>query len=450
MSLAVNETQGERSPGTEGEVAVRAGRRPLLKQLWFWVFVAIAAGIVLGAVDPNLGIAMQPLGTGFIKLITMFIGPLIFCTIVSGMARMADVNRLGALAIKAIVVFEGMTAIGMIIAFLFVDVLRPGEGFHISGLDHDSSSLSQFVVRSHGMQLVPFLLDIIPASFAGAFSSGNVLQVVFVSMLCGVVIVMMKEHAAPFTRVLDTFLEIIFRVIRLVMWTAPIGAFGAIAFGIGKYGLHSIVTLGRFIGEFYVMDFVFFCAVSLPTAAWCGFSLLKFVRFFRDEILVCIATTSSEVVLPRLIDKLEQLGCDRSIAGVILPTGFSFNPTGTGPYLVMVICFLAQAIGKPLDLGQQVELFLLLNVISRSAVGIAGTAFVVLVGTVQVWGPVPVAATGIILGIHRLLAQSFVPTFAFTNAMSALAVAKWENAIDHDKLDAMIGRSAVREKRPTR
>lgn len=419
---------------TQAKAEATAPRVPFWKQLWFWVIVGIAAGVALGVLDPKLAVQMQPLGTGFIKLIAMVIGPLIYCVMISGLARMASVARLGAVTLKTIVVFQTATTVAMFLAFLSMDLLRPGDGFDLTAFGGGSAALSHYVVATQQMQLVPFLMSIIPDSFVGAFTQGNMLQVVLLAILSGIAIIAMGEKAKPLTMMIDSVLHMIFGVVRIVMWASPVGAFGAMAFSIGKFGIGSTVPLMKFMGEFYVTCLVIFCAIAIPVAAICGFSLLKLLRYFRDEILLCIATTSSEVVLPRIIAKLEQLGCDSSIAGVVMPAGFTFNPIGTAPYLIMVILFLAQAIGKPLTLGQQFELYLLINFTSRSAVGVAGSAFVALVGTVGMWGPVPIAATGLVLGVHRLLAQAFAPTFAFSNAMTTLAVAKWEKVLDEGTL----------------
>jgi len=420
------------------EAARPSKRKPIYRQLWFWVIVGMVAGVVLGVLDRKLAIAMQPLGTGFIKLIAMTIGPLIFCTMISGVARMASVARLGAIALKSAIVFQGATCMAMLIAFLVMDILRPGEGFNLTMLWGNHGDITHYAASTGRLQLVPFVMNIIPDSFVGAFTQGNMLQVVLLSIISGIAIIAMGEKAKPLTAVIDSALEMIFGVIRIIMLASPIGAFGAMAYSIGKFGLESTLPLGTFIGEFYLACLLILGAIAVPVTTMCRCSILSMIRYFRDEILLCVATTSSEVVLPRIIDKLERLGCDSSVAGVVMPAGMTFNPLGSGTYLIMVILFLAQAIGKPLSIEQQFELFLLVNFTARAAVGVAGAGFVALVGTVGMWGPVPVAVTGLMLGIHRLLAQAFAPLFAFGNALSTLAVARWERLLDLKRMKSVL------------
>jgi len=413
-------------------------RKPFYRQLWFWVAVGMVAGVALGVVAPKLAIAMEPLGTSFIKLIGMAIGPLVFCVMISGVARMATTARLGQVALKSFIAFQVATCTAMFIAFLVMDLLRPGEGFNLALLSSDTAALTTAEASTGRLHLVLFLTNIIPETFVGAFTQRNLLQVIFLSVMCGIAILAMGEKAKPLTAVIDSALEMIFGVVRIVMLASPIGAFGAMAYSTGKFGLASMLPLSTFIGEFYLACLLILIVFGLTASTLCRVNLLRLIRFFREELLLEISTTSSEVVLPRFIAKLKHLGCDSAIAGVVMPASFTFNPIGSGTYLIMVILFLAQAIGKPLSIEQQFELFVIVNFTARAAVGVAGAGFVALVGTVSMWGPVPVEVTGLVLGIHRLLSMGFAPTFGFSNVFTTMVVARWEGLVDLGRMRAIL------------
>lgn len=439
--MLVSDTENRTNAGS----ASGAGqRKPVFRQIWFWVIVGMALGITVGAVDPQLGVAMAPLGNGFVKLISMLIAPLVFCTLVSGVARMANMARIGQIMLKIVILFEAMSVGAMIIALLVMDVLQPGRGMNIAPQALNTSVLQSFAVPSAAkLGIVPFLYNIIPQSFAGSFVNGNLLQVVFISIFTGFAVIGLKEKAAPLVAVMDSFTNVLFSLVRMIMWLAPIGAFGSIAFGIGKFGLGSVIPLSKFIGDFYLTDLLIVFAIGFGFAAVCKFNFLKYLRYFRDEILLTIATTSSEVVLPQIIQKLEKMGIEPGIAGLVVPAGYTFNPSGIGPYMVMAVCFLAQAMNIPFGIGQQIELLLIIQLTARSSVGIAGTAFVILLGTMNMLGVVPIAAATLLLGIHRLLAQAFVPTFAFTNPLAAIGVARWEKILDVEKMNRVLDRKDV-------
>ncbi len=410
--------------------------QPLFRQLWLWVAAAMVIGIVLGVVDPDLGILMKPFGDAFIKLIAMTIGPLVFCTIVNGMAHMADMNRVGRVALKAIVIFEVMTLLAELVGLLAVNILQPGVGMNV-----DMGSISGHAVDEYlgkEASFVPFVMGIIPRSLVSAFVEGNILQVLFVAILCGSALIWIGPKARPLVDVIDAAMKMIFGIVKMVMWVAPIGAYGAIAFTVGKFGFASLSSLGKLIGDFYVTCLVFILIVSLPVARLCGFSFPKFIRYFRDEILVSIATTSAEVVLPRLMAKLTYLGCEEGIVGLVVPAGYSFNLTGACLYLGMSVVFLAQATNTPLDIAHQIMLLLIMNITSKGSAGIAGAAFVVLVATISMDGTIPVASAVIILGIHRLMSQGFTPTFVITNTMATIVVTRWEKAMDVKRMTRVL------------
>lgn len=433
--MGVVEHIGDR---VEDHSARQSRRKPIYRQLWFWVMIGMVAGVVLGVTDRKLAIAMQPLGTGFIKLIGMAIGPLVFCVMISGVARMATTARLGQVALKSFIAFQIATCTAMFIAFLVMDIFQPGAGFNLALLSSDTAALTTAEASTDRLQLVPFLMNIIPESFVGAFTQRNMLQVILLSVLCGIALLAMGEKSKPLTTVIDTALDMIFGVVRIVMLASPVGAFGAMAYSTGKFGLEAMLPLSTFVGEFYLACLLIVMVFGLTASTLCGVSLLRMVRYFREELLLEISTTSSEVVLPRFIAKLKRLGCDSAITGVVMPASFTFNPIGSGTYLIMVILFLAQAIGKPLSIEQQFELFVIVNFTARAAVGVAGAGFVALVGTVTMWGPVPVAVTGLVLGIHRLLSMGFAPTFGFSNVFTTLAVARWEGLVDLDRMKTVL------------
>jgi aerobic C4-dicarboxylate transport protein len=434
----VNRLAERNAAGLAADTVAPSHRKPFYKQIWLWVLVAMVAGVLLGAVDPKLGVAMAPLGNGFIKLISMLVGPLVFCTIVSGMARMANMGRIGHIMFKVIVLFEAMSLTALLIAVAAVMILKPGVGMNISAHALNGSAVHDYAVKGANIGPVSFLFNIIPDSFTGAFVDHNLLQVVFLAMLAGFAILPLGEKAAPFTAALEGFLNIIYGMVRIIMWAAPFGAFGALAFGIGKFGLASMIPLGKFIGEFYAVNIVVFLTLGLSFGAACGFNFFKYIRYFRSEILLTIATTSSEVVLPQIIAKMEKLGGKPGLAGLVVPAGYSFNPIGTGPYLVMVICFLAQAMNIHVGIGDLVELMLIATLTSRASGGVAGSAFIILTGTMGMWGLVPVAGATLFLGIHRLLAQAFVPTFAFANPLAVLGVSRWEGELDVAELNRVL------------
>src|SRR5579871_2845980 len=405
------------------------------KELWVQVLIAMAIGILLGIVNPEAGAKMQPLGDAFIKAIRMLIAPIIFCTVVHGIARMADMARVGRVALKAIVYFEVMTTIALIIGLIAVNVLKPGAGMNIDPASINTAAIEPYVKQTTAVGFVPFLMNIIPGTFVGAFAEGNILQVLFIAIVCGFALVQLGK---PLVDIIDIAAKMIFAVVGIVMWAAPIGAFGAIAFTVGKFGVGSLASLGKLLACFYLTCIVFIIVALGPVARLCGFSLLKLIRYIWGELLICIATTSSETVLPRMISKLENLGCDETVVGLVIPTGYSFNLDGTCLYLASASVFLAQATNTPLDIGQQIGLLVILLVTSKGAAGIAGAAFVVLAATLAATGTIPVTSVALVLGIHRLMSQGLTPTNLIGNAVATIAIAKWEGALDHERLKRML------------
>jgi aerobic C4-dicarboxylate transport protein len=411
-------------------------------QLWLYVFAAMILGVLLGRFDPGLGVRMQPLGDGFIKLIRMLIAPIIFCTVVHGIARMVDVARVGRVALKAIIYFEALTTIALIIGLVAVNLWKPGASMNVNLAHIDTFAVQTYVAHPENASVTQFLMNIVPTTFAGAFTEGNVLQVLLVSVLCAFALTSIGSLGKPVIDFIEAASKMFFAVVGIVMWTAPIGAFGAIAFTVGKFGAGSLVSLGKLLGGFYVVCLIFIFGVLWPVASWCGFSIFKLIRYIREELLIVFATTSSETVLPQLMKRLEDLGCDETIVGLVIPTGYSFNLDGTCLYLATTTVFLAQATNTHLSLLQQLGLLGVLLLSSKGAAGVAGAAFVVLAATIASTGTIPVASVALVLGIHRLMSEGLTPTNVVGNAVATIVVAKWENALDEKRLhSALEGRT---------
>lgn len=414
--------------------------RPWYAQLWTQVLIAMVIGILLGWFDPALGAKMQPLGDAFIKAIRVLIAPIIFCTVVRGIAHMANMARVGRIALKTIVYFEVLTTVALVIALLAVNLWQPGAGMNIDLSKVNTSLVDPYIKQESAVGFVPFLMNIIPDTFVSAFNAGNVLQVLFVSVLCGFALIVIGPAGKPLNDVIDAAAKMIFAVVGFVMWAAPLGAFGAIAFTVGKFGVGSLADLGKLLVGFYVTCLIFIFGVLWPIAALCGFSLPKLLWYLWEEILVCIATTSSETVLPRLMAKMTAAGCEEGVVGLVVPTGYSFNLDGTCLYLATAAVFLAQATNTPLTIAQQVGLLLILLVTSKGAAGISGAAFVVLAATLSAHQVIPVASVALILGIHRLMSQGLTPTNFIGNAVATIVMAKWEGVLDEKTLHAVLER----------
>jgi aerobic C4-dicarboxylate transport protein len=412
--------------------------RPWWTQLWVWVLIGMAAGIALGMAAPDAAVSMGPFGDAFIKLIRMLIAPIIFCTVVTGIAHMADMARVGRVAIKAIVYFEVMTTVALIVGLLAVNILQPGAGTNVDVSELNPAVVEPYVKLTHEVGFVPFVTNIIPNTFVGAFTDGNILQVLFIAILSGFALVWIGERAKPFVDLVDIAAKMIFFIVGLVMWTAPLGAFGAIAFTVGKFGVGSLASLGKLVGGFYLTCIIFILVGFVPLARLCGFRPWKLIRYIKEELLICIATTSSETVLPRIIAKLETLGCEKSVVGLVIPTGYSFNLDGTCLYLATATVFLAQATNTPLDIWHQIGLLLILLLTSKGAAGVAGAAFVVLAATLGAESSIPVASVALVLGIHRSMSQGLTPTNLLGNAVATIVMAKWEGALDEKRLHQVL------------
>jgi len=418
---------------------ISASGRRWYAQLWVHVVAGTIGGVLLGHFAPQAAERLQPLGDAFVKAMRMLIAPIVFSTVVVGIAKTGDMARVGRVALKALIYFEIMTTIALTLGLVMVNTWQPGVGMHIDARGLDSASVAPYVALAPAQGVVPFLTNIIPASIFGAFAEGNVLQVLFVAVLFGAALSRLGEGSRPLIAILDAACGALFRVVGIVMWVAPLGAFGAMAFTVGRYGTGALWSLGALLVSFYVTCLIFVFG-ALAAVAWlCGFSLLALIRWIREEILIVFATTSSETVLPRIITKLEQLGCRRDVVGLVIPTGYSFNLDGTCLYLATTTVFLAQATDTPLTLVQQLALLTVLLLTSKGSAAVAGAAFVVLVATLSTVGQIPVASVAIVLGIHRLMSGGMTPTNLIGNAVATIAIARWENALDEDQLRRHLG-----------
>jgi aerobic C4-dicarboxylate transport protein len=421
------------------QVPPDASRTRLLRQLWFQVLVATVAGIALGHFAPDLGAQMKPLGDAFIQLVRMIIGPIIFCSVVHGVAGMNDMKRVGRVALKALGYFLAITSIALVIALAAVNLWQPGAGMNVNLTAVDTQSVASYTTQAGEQGVTQFLLNIIPTTFVGAFTQTNVLQVLFVSLLFAFALTLTGERGRPVFHLIESLSPVFYRIVGFIMWVAPVGAFGSIAFTVGKFGAGSLLPLGKLILEFYVVSLFFVFVVLGAVAWWAGVNLFRLLRFIREELVIVAATTSTETVLPRIMQRLRELGCEESVVGLVIPTGYSFNLDGTCLYLATVVVFLAQATNTPLDLTHQLILLAVLLLASKGAAGVAGAAFVVLAATLGSLGSVPVASIALVLGIHRLMAEALTFVNLVGNCVATIVVSKWEGAVDLQKLHAEVG-----------
>ncbi len=416
--------------------------RRLASQLWVQVLLATALGIALGLFWPSAGARMKPLGDAFIALIRMIVAPVIFCTVVHGIAGMRDMRKVGRVAVKSLVYFEAITTIALIVALLAVNLSHPGSGMNVDAHAIDTRAIGAYTSQAREQGVAQYLLDIVPTTFVGAFARPEVLPTLFVSILFAIAVSGLGARGEVVTNFIGVLSEVFFRIVGFIMWVAPIGAFGAIAFTVGRFGAGSLLPLAKLLLEFYLVCLAFVAVVFGAIAYWVGVSLVRLLAYIRDEIVIVAATTSGEAVLPRLMEKLRALGCEESVVGLVVPAGYSFNLDGTCLYLSTAVVFLAQATNTHLGIGQQLAVIAVLLLTSKGAAGVAGVAFVVLAATLGSLGTVPVASIALILGIHRLMAEALAFVNIVGNSLATIVVARWENAVDYPRLYGQIGRGA--------
>ena len=431
-----HETRDDIAAPTHGEPELPPTAHPvppsvisrLGKNLTFRVLVAITLGVVVGVVAPSWGKAMKPVGDTFVNLVRMVIAPIIFLTIVIGIAQTTDLKKVGRVGLRAFVYFEIVTTFALAIGVIVMNVVRPGDGIDASRLA--TGDISRYTTAGEQMNWVDFFTHIVPSSVVGAFAQGEVLQVVFFSVIFGVALASLGRSARPVTRILDRLMTVFFRIVSIVMVVAPIGAFGAMAYTIGNYGLGSLVALGRLMGTVYLTMFLFIFIVLNIIARLYGFSLWKLIVYIKDEILIVLGTSSSEAVLPRMIDKMEKFGCARPVVGLVIPAGYSFNLDGTSIYLSMATLFIAQAYGVDLTIGQQLSVLGVLMITSKGAAGVTGSGFIVLASTLAALRVVPMEGLALLLGVDRFMSEARAITNLIGNAVATVVVAKGEKGFD--------------------
>lgn len=412
--------------------------KKVFSSLYFQVLLAITLGVFLGHVYPDLGADMKPLGDGFVKLIKMIIAPVIFCTVVTGIAGMESMKAVGKTGAIALLYFEVVSTIALVIGLCVVNLLQPGVGMNVDPATLDASSISAYAEQAKSQGIIAFLLDVIPGSVIGAFASGNILQVLLFAVLFGFSLHHIGEKGKLIFNVIDSFSQVIFGIINMIMRLAPVGAFGAMAFTIGKYGIGSLVQLGQLIACFYVTCLLFIFMVLGSIAKANGFSILHFISYIKEELLIVLGTSSSESVLPRMLVKMEALGCKKSVVGLVIPTGYSFNLDGTSIYLTMAAVFIAQATNTPLDLFQQLTLLVVLLISSKGAAGVTGSGFIVLAATISAVGHLPLAGLALILGIDRFMSEARALTNLIGNGVATLVVARYCDQLDEQKMNEVL------------
>jgi aerobic C4-dicarboxylate transport protein len=410
------------------------GRKPLYKSLYVQVLTAVALGVFLGHFYPQTGADMKPLGDAFIKLIKMIIAPIIFCTVVVGIAGMEDMKKVGKTGGLALLYFEVVSTVALIIGLVVVNLLQPGSGMHVDPASLDTKGIAAYTAPGKMQGTVDFLLNIIPTSVIDAFAKGEILQVLLFSVLFGFALHKFGGRGTMVFDLIEKTSHVLFDIVAIIMKVAPIGAFGAMAFTIGKYGVDSLFSLGKLMGAFYVTCLVFVFGVLGIISRLHGFSVWRFVRYIKEELLIVLGTSSSESVLPRMMEKLENLGARKSVVGLVIPTGYSFNLDGTSIYLTMAAVFIAQATDTPMDLTQQLTLLAVLLLTSKGAAGITGSGFIVLAATLSAVGHVPVAGLALILGIDRFMSEARALTNLVGNGVATLVVAKWTGDLDMERL----------------
>ncbi|WP_257386633.1 dicarboxylate/amino acid:cation symporter [Tahibacter caeni] len=411
-----------------------AAAPPLYRHLYVQVLAAIVLGALLGHFQPSLGEAMKPLGDAFIKLVKMIIAPVIFLTIVNGIAGMPQLSRVGRVFLRAMAYFLFFSTLALLIGLLVAHLVQPGAGMHVDVASLDQGAVRDYVNKSHALSLTGFVLDIIPQTLLGALVGDNILQVLFVAVLFGIALAHSGERGRAVAALLDALTAPVFRLVHLLMRAAPLGALGAIAFTVGKYGLDVLANLAWLVGSFYVTALLFVLVVLGTVARLCGFSVLKLIRYLKAELLLVLGTSSSESALPSLMEKLERAGCGKSVVGLVVPTGYSFNLDGTNIYMTLAALFIAQATDTELTVGHEVALLLVAMLSSKGAAGVTGAGFITLAATLAVVPEVPVAGMALILGVDRFMSECRSLTNFIGNAVATVVVARWEGELDRDAL----------------
>jgi aerobic C4-dicarboxylate transport protein len=422
----------------ETNEATSVAPTPFYRHLYFQVLVAIIIGALVGHFYPSVGVALKPFGDGFIKLVKMIIAPVIFLTIVTGLAGMGSLKHVGSVAGKAFGYFLFFSTVALIVGMVVANVIQPGAGMNIDPASLDASAVEGYASKAHDTSLIGFMMDIIPTTLFSAFTDGNILQVLFVAVLFGVSCILVGERAEPLVRLCEAASGVTFCVVGILMKAAPVGAFGAFAFTIGKYGVGAIANLAMLVGTFYLTAGFFVIVVLGTVAAACGFSIFKLIAYLKAEILLVLGTSSSESALPLLMQKLERAGCPRPIVGLVVPTGYSFNLDGTNIYMTLAALFIAQSMNIDITIGDQLLLLLVAMLSSKGAAGVTGAGFITLAATLSVVPTVPVAGMALILGVDRFMSECRSITNFIGNAVATIVVSRWEGKLDREALQAAL------------
>ena len=417
-----------------GEPAAK--KLPLYRQLYFQVLTAIVLGALLGHFYPEFGASLKPLGDGFIKLVKMIIAPVIFLTVATGIASMQDMGKVGSVAGKAFAYFLFFSTLALIIGLVVANVVKPGAGLNIDPATLDATAVANYTQTAEEQSMTGFLLDIIPETLFSAMTGGKILQVLLVAILAGVAIATTRPHSDLVLDVMSSMSEIVFKLVHMLMKLAPIGAFGAIAFTIGEFGIGSLASLAALIATFYITSLLFVIVILGLVSYFAGFTIFSLIRYLREELLLVLGTSSSEAALPSLMEKMEIAGCRKTVVGLVVPTGYSFNLDGTNIYMTLAALFIAQAVGIDLTWGEQLALVLVAMISSKGAAGVTGAGFVILAATLSVVPSVPVAGMALILGIDRFMSECRALTNFIGNAVATIVVARWEGALDQTRLAA--------------
>jgi aerobic C4-dicarboxylate transport protein len=428
----------------------RSAKKPLYTHLYFQVLTGIAIGVLLGYFWPGTGAAMRPLGDGFIRLIRMIIAPIIFGTVVVGIGKMGDMKNVGRIGVRALIYFEVVSTLALVIGLVIINIYTPGAGINADPATLDTKAVAAYTSTAQNLSTVDFLMNIIPATVVDAFAKGEILQVLFFSVLFGLALLHFGEKGRGIIGIIDEFTHGFFGVVAIIMRAAPIGAFGAMAFTIGQYGIGTLFSLGKLMAGFYATCLLFIFVVLGAIAAWTGFSIFKFISYIKEELLIVLGTSSSESVLPRMMVKLENLGCSKSVVGLVIPTGYSFNLDGTSIYMTMAAIFIAQATNTPLTVGQQLGVLAVLLLTSKGAAAVTGGGFVTLAATLSTIPTVPVAGLALIIGIDRFMSEARALTNLIGNGVGTVVIAKWDGALNTRRMNRILDGKAADDEEPER
>jgi aerobic C4-dicarboxylate transport protein len=419
---------------TKEAVRPAAPRQPWYSILYIQVLIAIALGILIGYFYPNLGKALKPLGDGFIALIKMMIAPVIFCTVVHGISSMGDLKRVGRVGLKTLVYFEGVSTLALAIGLIVGEILQPGRGFNIDPASIDPKAVTSYVTQAKETGIVAHLLGIIPDSYLDALARGDLLQVLLVSILSGFAIAYLGKTGEPIANAIDRAAKMFFGIIRIIVRVAPLGALGAMAFTVGAYGLESLWNLIALIATFYLTSTLFVLLVLGTIARFAGFSIIRFIAYIKDELLIVLGTSSSETVLPQIIQKMEHLGASRSVVGLVVPTGYSFNLDGTNIYMTLATLFLAQATNTNLTIWQELGILTIAMITSKGASGVTGAGFITLAATLSIVPDIPIQSIAILVGIDKFMSECRALTNLIGNGVACVVISRWEGELDKEKL----------------